>query len=274
MPRLARRGENRGSLASAGVAPRRKVNAKGRAMPVDFSYVVQLAYWKTSEAVAYLLNVDPDILAVRSEGNWRTYDKSRKLLEFIHRAIQMGQLQARPDTRGYDYMVRTAVFIEWAKNNELPIPTGLNAALERAPSPSISKASTSRTALEELRPTVHSPDKDNLEADCVAPTPGRNVEDSAFNPLLLNGIAQVFKIEADEKQNLQYWQKAARYANRNGLITARISTARGKAKSTFDPELVGEWLVNKGIMARDKVDNHLKRNLPRRSEHLKDLYSH
>jgi hypothetical protein len=96
---------------------------------------------------------------------------------------------------------------------------------------------------------------------------------SAFDPLPLSGIAKMFPIDkTDEQHSLDKWRVYAESASRNGLGKARVSVGRGKAKSTFDPWQVAEWLVEKGHYARDKADRKLANNLPPRSVHLKDIF--
>ena len=95
---------------------------------------------------------------------------------------------------------------------------------------------------------------------------------TAFDPVPLSGIAKMFPLKKDEQHNLFKWKSYAEMASRNNLNNARTLTGRGKAKSKFDPYLVGEWLINKGLYPRDKIERKLANNLPLRSSHLKDLF--
>jgi hypothetical protein len=97
---------------------------------------------------------------------------------------------------------------------------------------------------------------------------------SPYDPLPLNGIATMFLlVQGDAKRNGEIWKDFAHNATKNGLVSARIRTGSGKRQSTFDPSLVGDWLVNhqNGKFDRACVDRILRKNLPPRSAHLKDL---
>lgn len=95
---------------------------------------------------------------------------------------------------------------------------------------------------------------------------------TAFDPLPLSGIAKMFKIHPIEDQNLDKWKKYSLSATRNELDTSRIVVGKGRRQSTFDPLLVGEWLIIKGLKPRDIVMKKLSNNLPQRSKHLQHLF--
>lgn len=102
-----------------------------------------------------------------------------------------------------------------------------------------------------------------------------NEELSTFDPVSLSGIAKMFRLNPDDEQNIEMWKKHAEKASENGLKKARVSVSRGSEESTFDPELVGDWLVYKQrtIFTRAKINNILRKNLPKRSKDKEDFYS-
>lgn len=93
-----------------------------------------------------------------------------------------------------------------------------------------------------------------------------------FDALPLSGIAKMFKIITDETLNLEEWKEHSGNAARNKLINSRVIVGRGKRQSTFDPQLVGDWLVNKGYLTQEKVTKSLGKNLPSRSQGLLDFF--
>jgi hypothetical protein len=92
----------------------------------------------------------------------------------------------------------------------------------------------------------------------------------ALPPRALTGIAKLFPIDRDEENNGMKWKKYAAEASRNGLIDARISKGGGSGESVFDPWRVGEWLVKKSHMSRDKVNRQLAKNLESGYEYMRD----
>ncbi len=95
---------------------------------------------------------------------------------------------------------------------------------------------------------------------------------SLFDALPLNGIAAMFLLDQDGEKNRETWTAYAHNAKRNGLDSARTSSGHGRRQSSFDPSLVGDWLVAKGRIDRARANRILKANLPSRSAHLKDLF--
>jgi len=93
----------------------------------------------------------------------------------------------------------------------------------------------------------------------------------AFDTLPLSGISKIFPLGLDKQGKRSKWHGYAEKASGNGLGKSRVTVGKGSAESTFDPVLVGEWLVKKGFMPRDEVDRKLIKNLPTRSMHLKEL---
>lgn len=99
-------------------------------------------------------------------------------------------------------------------------------------------------------------------------------EPTAFDPLPTKGIASMFRLDKDDAVNTAIWKKHAKSAKRQkGLLLARIEKNGGSAQSTFNPALVGDWLVDEGLKTREQVDRTLANNLPRRSAHLREAMS-
>ena len=94
---------------------------------------------------------------------------------------------------------------------------------------------------------------------------------SPFDPLPTDGIAKVFSLDSDPIKNIKKWRTLIKNCKRNGLVSARLVTGKGKGQSVFDLEAVGDWLVENGEIERAKVNRLLNNNLPHRSAHLKDL---
>ena len=102
----------------------------------------------------------------------------------------------------------------------------------------------------------------------------RPFDPTAFDPLPTKGIASMFRLEKDDAANTAAWKKYAKSANRRtGLLLARIEKNGGCAQSTFNPALVGDWLVDEGLKTREQVDRTLANNLPPRSAHLREMFS-
>lgn len=98
------------------------------------------------------------------------------------------------------------------------------------------------------------------------------IDESLFEPLPISGIAEIFTLDLVSVKNQELWAEYARQAIRNGLTFSRVAKGAGRAKSTFDPMKVGEWLVLKGFMSQEKVNRCLANNLPLHNAHLKEMF--
>lgn len=92
-----------------------------------------------------------------------------------------------------------------------------------------------------------------------------------FDPISTSGISNMFRLDKEDKNNTKIWERLAKDAVRNGLRDARVTTGKGRAQSTFNPYLVGEWAIKHRGLDRAKVDRILLNNLPHRSAYLRDL---
>lgn len=88
-----------------------------------------------------------------------------------------------------------------------------------------------------------------------------------FDTVHADGLAQMFKVIANEEQNLDQWRNWIGRAARNRLRQARMAN-RGKG---FNPVKVADWLVTEGKMDRARVNRILVNNLPLRSRDKKYL---
>jgi len=87
-------------------------------------------------------------------------------------------------------------------------------------------------------------DKNENEAqlgDDLDETEAESKTQPAFDPLPLSGISKMFILGTKETSHDE-WLKFTEQGSRNDLNDARVSKRKGRAKSTFDPELVGDWL--------------------------------
>jgi hypothetical protein len=90
--------------------------------------------------------------------------------------------------------------------------------------------------------------------------------EEAFEPLPLTTIANMFPLE--KGGNIGSWKSLADNAKRNGLVLARVDSGAGRRESTFNPWLVGEWLIrNKGFTS-EKIYRKRMKNLPPGSEDI------
>ncbi|MCH7743008.1 MAG: hypothetical protein IIB71_10160 [Proteobacteria bacterium] len=117
-----------------------------------------------------------------------------------------------------------------------------------------------------------SPGADRLSGSKNYTDPFYKERSAAFDPLPISGIARMFPLKIDEEENQKVWKGHAARAARNGLKLARIIVNIGRAKSTFDPLFVSDWLIARGDFDRAKADRKLASNLPPRSAHLADLF--
>lgn len=178
----------------------------------------------------------------------------KKRLKLVRRACKSGTL-IRP--------IAPIHFLRWAGIKGISCPDELVSLVPIYNSTESMKDSKDMSEVSEV---------DEFEtADPSSPT-AQEAAENTFDPLPITGIAEIFKLKANSDANSAEWILCGRQAQRNGLVDARVTTAKGHGKSTFDPEKVGVWLVNKGKMKQADVNRHLASNLPKRSKHLKDYY--
>ncbi len=184
-------------------------------------------------------------------------------IELLRSAVRAGSLT--PTTKTSDKhgrldasatRIRTADFIGWCDSKRLShnIPN-------RQTTPANVTATSGQIVADTTLPQAMA---------ATSPTPLQ----SPFDPLPLNGIAAMFPLaKNDTEETREIWKDFAHNAKKNGLVSARITTGKGKRQSSFDPSLVGDWLVKEGAMDRARVDRILSINLPPRSANLKELFA-
>ena len=183
-------------------------------------------------------------------------------IEVLRSAIRAGSL--KPTAKAKDKFgrldetktrIKTGDFVIWCNDKGIPhnIPT------QQATKPNAIPIS-GQVAANVMLPQAVAP---------ASPSPSQ----SPYDPLPLNGIAAMIPRVSDAEENRKVWRGLAKNARKNGLDIARVGTGSGTRQSTFDPSLVGDWLVNhqEGKFDRARVDRILLSNLPPRSAHLKDL---
>ncbi len=75
-------------------------------------------------------------------------------------------------------------------------------------------------------------------------------------------IAKLFRLDSDDKKNLETWRNLAHHAMRNGLAAARVAPAsskQGRTQTIYHPEEVGKWLVDQRNWDPEKVARILER---------------
>ncbi len=184
---------------------------------------------------------------------WGTRKKYGECLDRIKKLWNSGKHQSVNPIRYYiDWALEKGIeitWLEWAISKELLSTENTNLVNSKMDE----RHSESTTGDSDLEST----DKEFREA---------------FDPLPIEGIAEMFPLTSLGVGNLQAWKRLAGNASRNKLNKTRVVTSSGKAKSTFDPWLVGEWIIseNRGL-TQEAVYRKLAKNLPMRSAHLKDF---
>jgi hypothetical protein len=73
----------------------------------------------------------------------------------------------------------------------------------------------------------------------------RETADHHTKPVSLSFIARAFMIKKEEDENWKWWNKRTRNAKRYGLAECRGQRGRGKRESTWHPDLIACWLVDR-----------------------------
>ena len=225
-------------------------------------YPLKPGFWDKMEdlsiegAALYSFGIAPDAIALEMEVQEHNdlgtlpADYTQRLA-IIKSAVRVGSIKRAPlngsDPGGWDDSTRIVKdsFLEWCEKN--PDTCVLAEKLPTYP---------------QYQPKEES--EDTAKADQVG-------EESNHDPLPLDGIASIFKVDLDDEKNIQQWKTFAHNAMRNGLSVARTQKIGGKGQSRFDPAKVGDWLVSKGKLSPEKMERILLNNLPPRNAHLKDL---
>lgn len=217
--------------------------------PIDKEFWSKMSDISILGATLYTLGIDPDALSVHQHHYGEPASTDEELpdgflarLNIIKSAVRVGSIQrvGVSDNKPSEIADATRIvkdsFLDWCSDQEYTCE-----ATETEPEDSTGA-------------------KQQNEKD-----------ESTHDPLPLDGIALMFKVEIDDAKNILCWRKFAKNAERNKLATARTKKNKGKAQSIFDPVKVGDWLVAKGKIDQSRVNIILANNYPPRSAHLKDI---
>jgi len=167
-------------------------------------------------------------------------------------------------------------YIDWAISKGLEIPwfkwakgEGLLSTEITEPVSSTNRVNQNETIVDEIE---SGDDIEDLTATDSASLKDSEETSKALPPRNLSGIAILFPIDRDEEINLNLWKKHSGNASRNGLNKARVSKSAGAGQSIFNPWEVGDWLVDKSLMPRDKVKRRMASNLEPGYEYMKDSF--
>jgi hypothetical protein len=247
----------------------------------DFSYWSIQPYWTHEEAVALLLGKSPEVVTRKNMYSYShdtmpsrhpVVEKYHRFLDLIGRAIEVGILSNKSSPLDY---------AEYARSYNIDIPVGLiesfsgqnKLAFAKLSGAIDSNASSEEpTALDESMEEEAHKELENISITDSNTDEQREEIDRAFNPISLTGIAVMFQLNKDPVTNLKLWRRYARKAAEKGMEdfkSARVETGSGHKKSTFDPLLIGRWLLTfDNALTVETVNRKLKRNLPERSIHL------
>lgn len=217
------------------------------------------------QACALSLNLDPDPLTPSDDGmgmGGESYFKARSFpneeaWEKFNKRLRLLEANMQRPT------VRLADFVTWASSLSTPwdMPPELVALAQKpealagkpVPAPTTSAyMEGSDAAPEQLEP--HEVERNDK--------PGQEICD-LFDAMNQAEIAALF-----EKVSQDDWKNHFERAARNGLKEARQGDA---SPYQYNPAKVADWLVCKGLYARDYADRRLANNLPKRSKDYKHL---
>jgi hypothetical protein len=82
-------------------------------------------------------------------------------------------------------------------------------------------------------------------------------------PVNSAAIIEAFAVKPDPSENRQWWTSRLRSAKKcEGLLDARVSVGAAKRPSTWNPRLVGAWLIEKRYLTKALVDAAVKKHFP------------
>lgn len=85
-------------------------------------------------------------------------------------------------------------------------------------------------------------------------------------PVSLSFIARAFRLENDEGKNWEWWKERTRNAKRYKLLECRGMPGRGNRQSTWYPDRVAGWLVDRKDKSGKQVAAALRKHFPRYEE--------
>ena len=266
-----------------------------------YDYWLKLGKWTSEQAAFIFQDIDPSQnsgkvkFTIRAEDNFKVHKKEwqRK----VYQTYSIFETASQSDWAGciveleesYAFSLfnwrppkeaSPGVFFYLAEMKGVKIPEKIREAYFNHLK-NIDEVKYSRAMVRALKSYKHQAtkkskaDSESVDGDELSETESKSADnkeyEEAFDPLPLGVIAGIFRLKKDDEENLKRWQYYAGKASQNGLRAARVEVRRGKAQSTFNPYLVGCWVIlrNDGLTP-DSVNRKLSNALPSRSVHLKD----
>jgi hypothetical protein len=242
-----------------------------KAKRTHFSIEELTKAWDCNEEALFDLAMQSVLVFSAPAAGWRIQRGKITVLEGVEQEVVeddrvVTEMVSLPNSAIIPLMKMKACVVEqlWAPPGHFARVIGT----ESVPLPNLLLANvkiTAAAAEEAIRRLTHGPE----DAKPV-PEPLNSITEavSAYTPLTTDAIAKLFKLEKDDaeegdKANRLLWRDYAHHAKRNGLDSARAPRPpnEGRKQSYFYPDMVGDWLVTKGIKPRQWVENQLERYL-------------
>ena len=227
---------------------------KVRKNNIDWDFWLNMPTVTIGQAVALSLGKDPDKMSqTRTCDGWKYLDDSFKTEEeenkfykrcrlLINNAFSDKNIRSTEcllvginQSQNHTAEIHLEYFPEWAISVNWDIPKELKSLVDPEDLP------------EET-------EQEETELDS-------SLRASHFDPLPRQGIIKLFYGVKEEE-----WDKLFKNAYRNGL-----KELKEEGSDKYNPFKVGEWLVKQGYYSQQHIHPLLVRNLPPRSEDIKDL---
>ncbi len=228
---------------------------------IDYNHWLSLDYWTFEQAAYLFAGIDPNdterisflnsplSITYMPNGN-ASFDPIKKITKLLQ-AFHQSDWDSESDENLKASRASIESYLELAREKRISIPKGL----EQAYMILLGTDSPATSPILEL-------------SDETSDHFGQNTIE-AYNPLTLDGIAGLFALtQSYQEDNLKLWKKKASKASENGLISARTTKGSGRAPSMFNPVLVANWLILKGIFTPEQAARKLRKNVPERSAEL------
>jgi hypothetical protein len=187
---------------------------------------VALEYWTLVEAACYLSGIEP-IPAKEFDPDLATGGLPAQIYRHLKDACLAGELPFIPSPNGVvrNHRVKPRGAVERAKEAGYTIPETLVAF------------------------------NDDIEHREIA-------QHHYTKPVPLSFIASAFKVREKEHENSYWWNQRTRNAKVWALTDCRCTRGRGKRESTWYPDLVANWLVEKGHLTNKQAAALLRKHFP------------
>jgi hypothetical protein len=226
---------------------------------IDWKHWLHMSEIRIGQAVALSMNLDPHMMKmVKTCEGWEypesVFQNKKEEGDFYQRCILLidnafsnknlrsteSLLVGINQQKNHTAKIYLEYFPEWALSVEWNIPKELKILVDPENLPK-------ETKQEEA-------EQEETELDS-------SLRDSHFDPLPRQGIIKLFYGVKEEE-----WDKLFKNAYRNGL-----KELKEEGSDKYNPFKVGEWLVKQGYYSQQHIHPLLVRNLPPRSEDIKDL---